>query len=91
MRNDEIKALKVDIPFYVQKIADVMQAQFPMMPSITRYDVCVDQKYGIYARLWDKYDGVFHVDYSGVRYQPPEDKLSVMAATMADGMSTENS
>lgn len=88
MRNEEITAMKNDLPFYVQKVINIMVNQLPMMPKIVNYSISFDTRYGWYGNLTDIEGGMYFVYPGGeVSYRTKgwdRDKLSVTAATMTD-------
>ena len=90
MRKEEIKAMKCDLPFYCQKIVNVMLSQFPAMPNIVHYQIDIDMRNAGTKYLWtgyvtDKEGGRYFIYSDGqVNYEAPEDKLSAMAATTTD-------
>lgn len=85
MKDSEIKAMKNDLPFYVQKIVNMMMTQLPMMPNAETYDVSISKRYGWVATVRDNEDGFYFIHPGGeVNYKPAENKLSLTAATMRD-------
>lgn len=83
MGKEEVRAMKCDLPFYCQKIANIMQSQLTAMPKIKYYNITWIKRYGWTACLKDTEGGTYYVYPNGtVEYQ--ENKLSAMAATTTD-------
>lgn len=84
MRDEEITAMKNDLPFYVQKVINIMVNQLPMMPKAVTYEIAVSKLYGFVATVRDDEDGFYIVHPGGEVHYIPGNKLSVTAATMTD-------